>query len=99
MKMLGFSRRFKKILKQKVLRIKNSIRQNASELESSLFGLFRRSHLPYKAKSEKGSIFLPKKLLFKGNLRKLLIFHKSHGKVTGWGGTTIITIGLVDRGG
>ena len=37
--------------------MKDSIWQNASELESSLFGLFRASHLPYKAKSDKGSTF------------------------------------------
>ena len=43
---------------KKVLRIKNSIRQNASELKSSLSDLFRPSHLPYKAKSEKCSIFV-----------------------------------------
>ena len=46
----------KKILK-KGLRTKNSIRQIVSELESSLFSLFRASHLPYRAKSEKCSIF------------------------------------------
>ena len=44
--------------------------------------------------------FSYKKVAFYENLRNLLIFHKSHGKVTGWGGTiTITTIGLVDRGG
>ena len=43
--------------------------------------------------------FFTQIVTFKGNLRKLLIFHKSHGKVTGWGGITITTIGPVDRGG
>ena len=46
----------KKALK-KVLRIKHYIRQIVSELESGLFGLVRPSHLPYRAKSEKCSIF------------------------------------------
>ena len=41
--------------KIKVLRIENSIRGSLSELKSSLSGLFRPSHLPYKAKSEKYS--------------------------------------------
>ena len=37
---------------------------------------------------------------FLENVRELMIFHKSHGKVTGWGGIKITTIiGLVDRGG
>ena len=44
--------------KKKVLRIENSIRGSLSELKSSLSGLFRPSHLPYKAKSEKCSIFV-----------------------------------------
>ena len=42
-----------KIKKMKVPRINYSIRESLSELKSSLFGLFRPSHLPYKAKSEK----------------------------------------------
>ena len=47
-------------------------------------------------------LFFPTKMcfLFYQHLRKLLIFHKSHGKVTGWGGITTMTIaiGPVDRG-
>ena len=50
-----FSYKIKKIQKT-VLIIINSIRQIVSELESSLFSLFRASHLPYRAKSEKCSI-------------------------------------------
>ena len=46
------------MLLKKVIRIKNSIGQNASEQKSSLSGLFRPSHLPYKAKSEKCWIFV-----------------------------------------
>ena len=46
-----------KILKRnalkKVLIIKNSIGQNASEQKSSLLGIVRPSHLPYKAKIRK----------------------------------------------
>ena len=53
-----------KIEKHKVPRIKNSIRESLSEFKSSLSGLFRPSHLPYKAKSEKCSIFLNLFLFF-----------------------------------
>ena len=47
-----------KIKKMKVPRINHSIRESLSEFKSSLSGLFRPSHLPYKAKSEKCSIFV-----------------------------------------
>ena len=47
----------KRIVQKQVLRIKNSIGQNASEQKSSLSGLFRPSHLPYKAKIRKILIF------------------------------------------
>ena len=36
--------------------------------------------------------FFTKKQLFKENLRKLWMFHKSLGKVTAWGGTTTMII-------
>ena len=47
----------KKMFLKKVLRIKNSIGQNASEQKSNLSELFRPSHLPYKAKIRKILIF------------------------------------------